>query len=222
MKKKSIIISILVILVIIIGYFTFSHSSQNASIKIGAIYPLTGGLASYGEPSQKAAQLAVDEINASGGINGQKLEIDFQDHKCDPKTAVASLQQLLAQGVKIFTSAACTGTVLSMEPVLQSNGAVLLGTTISGAKITGSSPNVFRNWGSDNDESKLFANLIKNQGYTKVAAIYEETDYAKGLVLGMQNDLSSSSVNVNTESFQTGATDVRTQLTKLKASNPEV
>ncbi len=222
MKNKPLIGTIGAIIIILIGYFTINHSSQSKTIRIGAIYPLTGGLATYGEPSQKTAQLAMNEINAAGGINGKKLEIVFQDHKCDPKTAVAALQQLIGQGIKVFTSAACTGTIFSMEPVLQSNDAILLGTTITGAKITGSSPNVFRNWGSDADESKLFAELIKKQGYKKVAAIHEETDYAKGLVLGMQSDLQGSGVSVAVESFSTGATDVRTQLTKLKAANPDV
>ena len=214
------IVGIIVLIVIVL--VAISSSRSNSNIKIGAIYPLTGGLASYGEPSQKAAQLAADEINAAGGINGKKLEIDFQDHKCDPKTAVSVLQQLTGEGVKVFTSAACTGAVVSMEPILQSTNSVLVSTLTTGAKLTGSSPNFFRNWGSDIAESKLFADAIRTAGYKKVVAINEQTDYAAGLVTGIQNFLKNDNVQVSAESFPTGTTDVRTQLTKLKSLNPDL
>ena len=213
---------IIVIVIIIVIAVVANKSFSSSTIKIGAMYPLTGGLATYGEPSQKTAQLAVDDINAAGGINGKKLEVVFQDHKCDPKAAVSALQQLTGSGIRVFTSGACTGTVLAMEPILQSTDSVLVGSTLSGSKISSSSPNVFRNWGQDINEAKLFADTIKQAGYKKVAVIYEETDYAKGLEVALENYLKGTSVKVSSESFTTGATDIRTQLTKLKGGNPDL
>ena len=133
--------------------------------------------------------MVMTEINNAGGINGKKLEIDFQDHKCDPKTAVAGFQQLNSKGVKIFTSAACTGTMVALAPELKGNKAVFLSDVLSGGKITGLSANIFRNWGSDVNESKLFAEKIKASGYKKVAIIYEDTDYAKGIKLNLEKFL---------------------------------
>ncbi|MCX6716582.1 MAG: ABC transporter substrate-binding protein [Candidatus Taylorbacteria bacterium] len=210
------------IIVVVILIITFSKSGSN-TIKIGALYPLTGGLVTYGEPAQKSAKMAVDEINNAGGINGQKLEINYQDHKCDPKTAVAAFQQLnSADGIKVFTSAACTGTAAGIAPTLKNNNAVFVSDVLSGAKITGISPFIFRNWASDLNESRLFALKIKEAGYKKVAVIYEETDYAKGIKINLENFLKDSGVNVVAESFATGVTDVRTQLTKLKVEKADV
>ena len=176
MKNKNLVWGIVAVVIVIIIVAFAVNQSKSSTIKIGAIYPLTGGLAIYGEPAQKAAQLAMQDINAAGGINGKQLEVVFQDHKCDPKTAVSAFEQLSAQGVKVFTSVACSGTILSIAPELASNQAVLVGITATTPKITGVSPYVFRNWASDIQESKLFVGQIQAEGYKKVGEIYEVTE----------------------------------------------
>jgi len=219
MNKNFWVGLLVLVIVVIAGYFIFNQKS-NDTITIGALYPLTGGLVTYGEPAQKTAQMVVTEINNAGGINGKKLAIDFQDHKCDPKTAVAAFQQLnAAKGIKVFTSAACTGTMLSMAPLMKDGNALFVSVVVTGAKITGLSPYIFRNWGSDVNESKLFADKIKHAGYSKVGAIYEETDYAKGIKVNLEKFLAGSGVTVVSESYSVDSADMRTQLTKLKAAN---
>jgi branched-chain amino acid transport system substrate-binding protein len=224
MNKKIVwgIVGIVIIVVLIIGIGVRGNRSNNSTVKIGALFPLTGGLAIYGEPAQKAAQLAVRDINASGGVNGKQLEVVFEDHQCSPATAVSAFEKLSAQGVRVFTSVACSGTVLGIAPELKNNQAVLVGTTVTTPKITGVSPYVFRNWASDIQESKLFADQIQAKGYKKIGEIYEVTDYAKGVAVNLQGFLKDSGVAFDAESFIIGDTDVRTQLTKLKAFKPDV
>ena len=221
MNKKIYTVFIVVIVVILFGYFINQESSTKV-IKIGALYPLTGGLASYGEPAQKVAQIAIDDINASGGINGKKIELIVSDHQCDPKVAVSNFEKLSGiDGVHIFTSVACTGTVASIVPELQVRDAVLLGTVTSGNKLTGISSYFFRNWASDAQEAKLLSDYILKSGYKNIGVIYEDTDYAKGLKLSMENSLKDTDVKILAESFTSGATDVKTQLTKLQALKPD-
>lgn len=209
--------------IVILGLYLNNISKNNNTIEIGALYPLTGGLATYGEPAQKMARMVADEVNMSGGIHGKTLVINFQDHKCSPKEAIAGFQQLnKANGVKIFTSVACTGTMLSIAPMLNSGNALFLSTVISGGKLTGVSPYVFRNWASDVKEGNLFAEEIKKANYKKVGAIYEETDYAKGIKLSTENYLKGSGVVMISESFTSDTKDVRTQLLKLKFENVDV
>jgi len=205
---------------IILGLLTSCSEQQaqpNTPITIGALFPLTGGLSSYGEAAQKSAQLALDEINAEGGINGRPLIIDFQDHACDPKTAVSIFQQVTdAKKIKIFTSAACSGTVLAIAPLLEQKDALLVGTIVTTPKITNVSEYVFRNWASDAKEALLIGSELKKSGFKNVGIIYEQTDYAQGLKIGIERPLNGSGINVMSESFASGATDVRTQLQKLK------
>lgn len=157
-----------------------------------------------------------------GGINGRKLELVVEDHKCDPKVAVSAYNKLVqSDGVKTLTSVACTGTVLAIAPNLEKDSVVLLGTVTSGNKLTGVSPNFFRNWASDRQESRLLADQIISKGYTNIATLYEETDYAKGLVVSLEDFLKDSKVKISNESFASGVSDVRTQLLKLQAAKPE-
>lgn len=220
--KKSYLLAVLVFAVVIgLVCIGFSRSSSS-TIKIGGLYPLTGGLASYGEPAHNAALIAIDDINASGGIHGKKIELVSEDHKCDPKIAVPAFQKLVnVENIHVLTTVACSGTVSAMAPNLLTNDVILLGTVTSAEKLTAVSPNFYRNWASDGQEAKLLADRALAKGYKKIAVIYEETDYAKGLKIALEHNLASSSVKISSESFVSGATDVRTQLTKLQATNPD-
>ncbi|MEK6960271.1 MAG: ABC transporter substrate-binding protein [Nanoarchaeota archaeon] len=205
------------------GSVTGKSIDSVSPARIGALFPLTGGLSSYGEAAMESAQLAADEINAEGGIHGRPLEIDFQDHQCDPKTALSLFESLSsAKNISIFTSAACSGTVLAIAPVLDARGALLLGTIVTTPKITNLSPYVFRNWASDARESELFAREIKGRGYRRIGIINEETDYAQGLRIWLEKNLQGFGVEVFAESFASGSTDVRSQLAKLKEAQPEM
>lgn len=217
MKKIS--LAILIVILTVVLYSVWKKDSGD-TIKIVALYPLTGGLASWGESSQRGTQMAVDEINKSGGIHGKKIEVIYGDHQCDPKVALSIFQQYIATS-EIFTSSSCSGTVLSIAPNLQTTDAFLLATVVASKKISSVSPNVYRNWVLETRQSDLIAERIKANGISKVGIIYEQTDYGKGLADELTRNLEKSNVKVVSESFATGATDVRTQLTKLQAANVE-
>ena len=220
-NKKIVWISLVAIVLVVIGILA-SSGDQDNSVKIGALMPLTGGLASYGQPAQQMADIAVADINAAGGINGKKLELVYEDHKCDPKTMVSAYDILVSQNVHVFNSVACSGTLAAVAPNLVSDNTVLLGTVTSGNALTAVSPNFFRNWATDGQEAKLLSDQVIKKGYKNVAVIYEQTDYAKGLETAMENDLKGTDVKITSESFASADTDVRTQLTKLQSIKPDV
>jgi len=229
MKNKSLfniflIITILVIIaIVLINLIIFYPTQQQNTIKIGALFPLSGGLSQYGEVALNSAQLAAQEINEQGGINGKELIIDYQDHKCNPQEAVSILEQFSTiKNIKILTSATCSGTVLAMAPKLETKDSLLMGTIVTTPKISGVSPYVFRNWASDDSEAKLFANEIKKRGYKKIGVIHEETDYAKGLMISLKKYLNNADIEIITESYVPDATDMRTQLSKLKSEDIEM
>jgi len=223
-KRKwiiGVVAVVAVVIVAVVGYFIFKDKSGLVSaepIKIGAMFPLTGGLASYGEPAQKVTAMVMDNINSKGGIGGRKLEINFQDHQCNPKVAVSVYKQLkYVHATNIFTSAACSGTVLALAPGLEKDNSVWVGTITTANKISGSSKNYFRNWASDSTQARSLAVAIKKLNYDKVGILYEETDYAKGLKMSLGESLSGVAEIVS-ESFVTGSTDLRTQIIKLQNS----
>lgn len=223
MNKNKILLGLVGLMVVVVIAVLVGYNTGSNTIKIGALYPLTGGLAQYGELSQKTAQIAIDEINDNGGINGKKLEIVFGNHKCDPKEMVTLFNKMKdVDNVKIVTSSACTGTVTAVAPMLEKSDMVMLSTILSGRAATNISPNFFRNYASDANEAKQFADEIIKAGYKKVGVINEDTDYAKGLRLELEKNLANTDVKIVSESFSTGATDVRSQITKIRSFSPEV
>jgi len=219
--KNKILGGALVVVVLIVVGLVVRVSTNTDSIKIGALLPLTGGLASYGEPAQKTIDMAVADINANGGINGKKLVIAYEDHKCDPKEMLSGFSRLTVQGIHVLNSVACSGVVAGIAPELTKNDSVLFGSVVSASKLTGISPNFFRNWSTDRSEAKVLADQIVKNGYRNVAVIFETTDYAQGLKMDLEKNLADSNVKVVSESFVTGSTDIRTQLTKLKSVKPD-
>jgi len=218
------LILLIVVLVVIAGIFLYVSQAprQKSEVRIVALFPLTGGLAHYGDAAQKSAQIAVDEINSSGGINGTKLVVDYQDHQCSPQAAKSLFEQFYSvNGDRVFTSIACSGTVLAIAPMLEEKKAVLFSTLVTTPAITGVSPFVFRNWGSDDAEARLFAEQIKLRGIKSVGVIYEETDYARGLKISLEKYLADSNIVIVSESFVTGSSDVRSQLSKLSSVKTE-
>lgn len=219
--KKPIILTSIII-VIILALIIGSKDWNSNDLTITAMFPMTGGLSSYGDAASKASIMAIEEINANGGVNGKTLKLNLQDHKCDAKEAVAIYKQFKSKTV-VFSSVACSGTGLAIAPMLENDKEILFGTTLSTPKMSGVSKNLFRNWASDAKEAELFANLLKTVDYQKIGIIYEETDYAKGLKNSLEQEiLANSKKEIYSEGFTSGATDVRSQLTKLQANNVDV
>lgn len=222
MNKHLSKIYTLLAVILLVGFLSYNRSTTHleGEVSVVALYPLTGGLASWGESAQKSSQIAVDEINANGGVNGKKLRMIFEDHKCDPKIAL-SIYKKYVPTHKVFTSSSCSGTVLTIAPNLVEDDAILLSTVVASTKISNASPQLFRNWTIESNQSKAIADAIKEKGYKKVGVLYEETDYARGLKDALVN-LLSPDVTFVSEGFVTGSTDLRTQITKIQNSNVDV
>ena len=227
MEKTNWIILAAIVCVVLFGLFIgFGSSStglfsiSDKTVTIGVLLPLSGGLANYGDEAKNAIQMATDEINANGGINGIRLVIDFQDHQCNAQVARSIFEQLTSmKGVKVLTSLACSGTALAITPLLEERGVVYVGTAVSTPALSGVSKNFFRNWALDSTEAELFAEQAQKINLKKMGVVYEETDYAKGLKIAFENKLASYGIQIVSESFLSNATDIRSQLSKLKELN---
>lgn len=196
------------------------------SYKIGVMYPLTGDGAAYGLPIQRATKIAIDEVNAKGGINGRKLEAIYEDSKCNPKDGNAAAQKLVnIDKVKVIIGGVCSGETLGAAPIVNDNRVVMISPSATSPDITSKGGDfVFRLSPSD-----AFAGIVasdyayKDLGARKAAVVSEATDYAQGLRrVFKENFAKLGGEIVADETFNPEDTDFRTQVTKAKASNPDV
>ncbi len=226
--KKALLWLVAIVIVVWAGVSLSNDSSAGKApdaknpIKIGVIEPLTGGAAPYGEAGKNGFMMAVEEINASGGINGRKVEAIYEDSKCDSKAALGAAQKLInIDGVQYIVGAMCSSEVLAVLPVTEAKPMIFFGEG-SSPEITGKGKYFFRTWPSDALSSKAMADRVAPK-YKKIAIITEKTAYATALERSFaENATKNGSEIVASETFASGVKDFRATLSKIKTTDPDL
>jgi len=223
-KTTKIIIG--VIIIIIIGGIWYGVSRKPAAleeIKIGITTALTGDVAVYGLGMEKGFELALEKINNAGGINGKKIKLIYEDHKCDAKEAGTAINKLInVDKVSIVIDALCSSCLLAESPIAEKTKTVLLGASATNYKIADAGDYIFRIIASDAYQGKEVAKLANKRGYKNVAILNINNDYGVSLkeVFAEEFEKLGGKI-VIIESYGQDATDARTQLIKIKGKNPD-
>ena len=193
-------------------------------IVIGAMDALTGVVAeSYGNPLHQAKLLAVEEINAAGGINGRALMLIVEDSKCGVQDAITAYNKLTdVDGVKIILGTTCSGSMLGVALLAERDGVVLLSASATNPDIASASDYIYRTAINDLRLSIDMGNTLWVDGRRSIATITESTDYAEGTrrTAVEQFEKLGGSV-VAAEGYSSDVIDFRSQLTKLFDKNPD-
>jgi branched-chain amino acid transport system substrate-binding protein len=228
MNKSSKTVWLVIAAVVVIGLVWWGASRNNMAsgdaIKIGYIGPLTGDISSIGTVNKAAIQVAVDEVNAAGGVNGKKIEMLYEDGSCNPLTAVSAAQKLInVEGVGIILGE-CSTEVSAFGPMAMEKKVIVMGVVTSAPSLSTLGKYFFRDYPSDTLAGKFEADYAYNTlGARKVAILYHEGDYGLGLknVFTEEFQKLGGSITIAEGAPQT-ATDYRTSLSKIKAANPDL
>ncbi len=220
MRKLFAILAIVICCAFIFG--PSGHAASNV-IKIGAVQPLSGNLAVYGQGFKMAIDLAVDEINAHGGINGKKLKVIYEDGKGTAKDSVAAVRKLIdIDKVPIILGPAASTNFLAVAPICESAHVVLIGAESASPAITKAGEYIFRVFPSDKLQGKGVADLVIKLGYKKVPVLYINNDWGKGLKDEFVKNFTKEGGKVLAEvPYDQGKTDYRAQLLKIKELHPK-
>ncbi|NOR44458.1 MAG: ABC transporter substrate-binding protein, partial [Candidatus Delongbacteria bacterium] len=219
-------IFVIMMMLISLGVFLINSctNKEEEVIKIGAILPLTGDAAKYGEIAKNGIELALDEINSEGGINGKNIVMVYEDTKGDPKLGVTAIQKLITiNKVKAIIGDLFSSVTLAVAPIANKNKIVLLSPASSSPKITNAGDFIFRNCPSDVYEGSVMANHAYDiLNYRKVALLYINNDYGLGIknVFGKVFSEKGGAI-VTEEAFDQNSNDFKSQLLKIKNKNPE-
>ncbi len=202
-----------------------ASAETGSTIKIGGIGPLTGGAAVYGLAEQKAAQIAIDEINAAGGVNGAQLELNFQDDECDAEKALNAYNNLKDWDMQILMGTTTSGCCIAVEDLASTDNMFLL--TPSGSAVEAiSGDNAFRVCFSDPNQGLASARYIgENAVATKVAVIYDSSDiYSSGIYEKFAAEAANQPFEiVAAESFTAdNKTDFNVQLQKAQDAGADL
>ncbi len=223
------IIVVVIIVALLGGYALMKNSKETTPpvveapkeavpIKIGWMGPLTGDAASYGESIKKGVEFAKKELGLAN------VEVVYEDSKCDPKEAVNAVTKLVnVDKVVAIVGDVCSGATLAAAPVAEQNKVVMISPASTAPKLTDAGQFIFRTVPSDALQGDFGAKLAYDRGYKKLAILYGNEEYGVGFNKVLSDSFTKlGGAVVASESFQPNATDVRTQITKIKAKNPDV
>lgn len=199
-------------------------SADGAVVKIGFIGPLTGDYANYGTLCRQAVEMAIDEINAKGGVNGASIKLFAEDSEGDSQKALAAMEKLSSSDkVCAIIGPVLTGETFSVAERAQAEGIVIITPSASHKDITNVGDYIFRTTPSDGLQGEVAGKYWSQVlGYTKLAVLYAKNDYSQGLYESMSEAFTQDGGQiVAAETFMVGDKDFKTQLTKLKSTDAQ-
>ena len=218
MKK---FLALMLALVMVVSMFTAcgkkGYTSENTEYVIGCSGPLTGAAAVYGVAVQNSAQMAVDEINAAGGLNGIKFKLVMLDDKHDPANISTNYSSLLEGGMQVSLGTVTTAPGLEFKNLSNDDNVFFLTPSASGDKIP-ENPNGFQMCFADGNQGKVAADFI-NQNFAgqTIGAFYKSDDqYSNGIYEQFKANLDASVTVIETSFSAANETDFSVQIDTLK------
>jgi len=226
MKKRFLIGGIALVVVAVILVFVVKSRRQNPSnvVRVGAILPMTGTSANYGDLMKRGISIAADEFNVSAGDASPHLDVVIEDSKSTPKDGVSAMQKLLQVDKVQAVMPALSGVVLACVPIAESNRVVLLNCPANSPKLRGAGNFIFNITILSDQESEYLADFAFNKMGARSAAIaFVNNEYGRGYGDSFAKKFTAVGGVVKlSEGHEQGATDFRTTIEKFRAANVDL
>jgi branched-chain amino acid transport system substrate-binding protein len=187
-------------------------------IVIGEYASLTGGSASFGQSSHKGTALAIEEINAAGGVLGKKLKLITEDDQSQAGQPATIVRKLIAQDKAVASSKS-----LEAAPICQQNKIPMISPASTNPKVTEVGDYIFRVCFIDPFQGTVMSKFAQSKGWKNIAVLTDvKQDYSVGLAEFFIKDFKASGGQiVKEQKYSTGDKDFKPQLTSIKAAKPD-
>jgi branched-chain amino acid transport system substrate-binding protein len=200
-------------------------AASAADIKVSTAGPMTGQYASFGAQMRAGAEMAVADINAAGGVLGNKLALSVGDDACDPKQAVAVANKFAGEGIKFVAGHFCSGSSIPASKVYSEEGLLQISPASTNPKFTDEgSWNTHRVCGRDDQQGLVAGKFIADKFKGKnVAVLHDKSAYGKGLADETKKAMNAAGMKEKLyEAYTAGEKDYTALVSKLKAENIDV
>ena len=219
------IVAVIAVIACVAMGFVGCNKNTTNNLVIGCSGPLTGDAAQYGESVKRGAQIAVDEINAAGGINGFQIQFEMLDDQATADMATTNYNTLMDKGMKVSLGCVTSGSMAAFADEAKEDGVLLVSPSASAEECI-KHDNAFRICFGDADQGAYAAKFIAEKKLgTKVAVIYDSSDaYSAGLhdaFIAAAKDLSYEVVADEAFTSDTN-TDFSSQISKAKATGADL
>lgn len=192
-----------------------------ADIQIGIAGPVTGPVAQYGDMQFSGARMAIERINASGGVMGEQLVAVEYDDVCDPKQAVTVANRLVNDGVQFVVGHLCSSSTQPASDIYEDEGVLMVTPAATSPDLTERGYELtFRTIGLDSMQGPVAANYIASQNPDRVAVIHDKQQYGEGIATAVRDTLEEKGIEIAMfEGVTAGAKDFSSLVTKLKQAD---
>jgi ABC-type branched-chain amino acid transport systems, periplasmic component len=197
----------------------------SADIPVAVVGPMTGDNATFGAQMRAGAEQAVADINAAGGVLGQKLELVVGDDACDPKQAREAANQVVTKGVKLVAGHYCSSSSIPASEVYFESNVIQISPASTNPQLTEAGlKTTFRVCGRDDQQGFIAGNyLADNYAGKKIAIVHDKQTYSKGLADETKKQLNKRGIEeVLYETINKGEKDYSALVSKLKALGVDV
>jgi len=211
-------------LAILLSVAALGAAACSRKVRVGAIISSTGAAAMYGERVRKGIDLALHDINASGGVNGRLLEVVYRDDATNPEVGLQMARELVHhEGVRIVIGAVSSAVTLEIAPFCEKEHVLLLSPTASAPQLTQAGEYIFRNYPSDLLEGSSMADFARDLGLERVGIFAVANEYGEGLLASFAERLQCRHRPVlRTFEFREGdSAALGPMVEELKALNPD-
>ena len=203
-----------------------SSASGDGDVLLGLIGPMTGDYANYGTSVRNGAQIAVDEINAAGGVNGWTFTLSAQDSQGDPDSAVSAYNKLMDDGMDVSLGCVFSGEATSVITAAKADDILIVTPSSSAKACIEGNDNAFRVCFNDPAQGTVSADyIVDNNLGSKVAVFYQsDIDYSAGLYETFKAEAAVKGLEiVEEQTFTDGTkTDFSTQINAIRDSGCDV
>jgi len=196
---------------------------EDKSTPVAVVGPITGQYASFGAQMKNGGELAIEDINAAGGVLGKKLDLEFGDDACDPKQAVAVANQMTGNNVALVAGHYCSGSSIPASKVYAEANMVQISPASTNPAFTDNraGPNIYRVCGRDDQQGGVAGKYIASHfSDKKVAFVHDKTAYGKGLADETKKAMNEAGKQeAMYEAITAGEKDYSALVSKLKQAN---
>ncbi len=199
--------------------------AATAQVRLGVGGPLTGGSAAFGAQLRQGVEQAVEDINAAGGILGQKIILSVGDDRADPKEGVSVANKFVGDGVKFVVGHFNSGITIPASEVYQENGMLVITPAATNPQVTERNMwNVFRVCGRDDQQGGVAGAIIAERFKGKrVAIVHDKTTYGQGLADETRKAMAAKGLkDVLYEGVNKDDKDFTALVSKIKAANADL
>ena len=199
----------------------FSTMAQ-ADIKVAVVGAMSGPVAQYGDQEFTGAEQAVADINAKGGIKGEKLQIVKYDDACDPKQAVAVANKVVNDGIKYVIGHLCSSSTQPASDIYEDEGILMITPAATAPELTARGYKlILRTTGLDSDQGPTAAKyIVEKVKPQRIAIVHDKQQYGEGLARAVQDNLKKANANVVFfDGITAGEKDFSTLVARLKKEN---